>query len=61
MTETTFEKLADQHLKQLSQEALDCIYDGETDRVLVYVDGAFDKETYRGHGKLYDVLLLHFL
>ncbi|KAK7975453.1 hypothetical protein PG989_013916 [Apiospora arundinis] len=47
MTETTFEKLADQHLKQLSQEALDCIYDGETDRVLVYVDGAFDKETYR--------------
>ncbi|KAK8068909.1 hypothetical protein PG994_005525 [Apiospora phragmitis] len=44
MTETTFDELADQHLKQLGSEALGCLEDGDDDQVLVYYADAWSKD-----------------
>lgn len=41
---TSFDELADQHLKQLGAEALEYLNDGDNDKVLVYSSGSWPKD-----------------
>ncbi|KAK8022880.1 hypothetical protein PG991_006761 [Apiospora marii] len=43
MTGSSFEELADQHLKQLGAEAVECLKDGKNEEVLVYSSGSWPK------------------
>ncbi|KAK7991496.1 hypothetical protein PG988_000290 [Apiospora saccharicola] len=48
MTQMKFDDLADQYLKRLGAEALECLKDGDKDKVLVYSSGSWPKDTFKG-------------
>ncbi|KAK8115803.1 hypothetical protein PG984_012305 [Apiospora sp. TS-2023a] len=47
MTQMAFDDLADQYLKQLGVEALECLKDGDNDKVLVYSSGSWPKKDFK--------------
>ncbi|KAK8097783.1 uncharacterized protein PG998_013269 [Apiospora kogelbergensis] len=55
MTGLTMDELKERHLAELCNEAMDCLNNGEEEKVLAYTDGSWPKKTFKDIHHFYRV------